>query len=537
MDRRKRHQRVKELFFAAVEIEPTRREAFLAEECGDDQELRDEVRSFLALDAEDVEDLIDTPVSKQLVQLADSRTEASGGPDPGLAWSSSCETSPTGRLIRVGSYQIVKVLGKGRDGTSYLAQDQGSHQAIVKVSQTMCHEPLRWCRFEVERQVLKKIDHPAIARVYDAGDTEGGLVFIATEPVSGEPMDEYCDHKQLPIDDRLGLFIEVCRAVLHIHQKGLLHRDIRASNVLVDEIAGEARPKLVGFAIARPLQDAAAGQALLSLIDRPGDGESDFDIRSDVYSLGLLLCRLLIGKTSFKPGGSGSKASVQQPQLPSQCFAGLDPSVALPRAGARSTSPSALVRQLRGDLDWIVCKTTAAAPERYASAAELAADLERHRHGQPVTAAPDSSWYRLGKLVQRGRGAVVAVTLASLALFAGAAWHMLELHRDLDHARQEVESVSEVAKMLTNLVEGTEPGQVELDRSGLREALEQDPLQLAAALHSLARDSRSRGQSTAAELLLKAALVIYQKELPPDHPDVLAATQEYEALIEANRDY
>jgi Tfp pilus assembly protein PilF len=296
-------------------------------------------------------------------------------------------------------------------------------------------------RFESERQALALMNNPHIARVFDAGATPEGRPYFVMEYIAGIPIQEYCDTHRLITRERLELFVEVCDGVQHAHQKGIIHRDIKSSNVLVAIQNDKPIPKIIDFGVAkataRPLTDRAVFTELGQLIGTPEYMSPeqvemsglDIDTRTDIYSLGVLLYELLVGVLPFESAKlrSGSYEEIRrrvreiEPPKPSTRLNTGD-SDTTQAAEKRRTDLPALVRQLKGELDWITMKAMAKdRTHRYASASELAADIGRHLRHEPVLAGPPGLTYRLRKFILRHRAGVVAGALIFLALIAGIA--------------------------------------------------------------------------------------------------------------------
>ncbi len=288
-------------------------------------------------------------------------------------------------------------------------------------------------RFESERQSLAVMEHPSIAAVHDAGATESGRPYFVMELVRGVPLLEYCDAKRLDVRRRVALFVQVCRAVQHAHQKGVIHRDLKPSNILVTEADDRPLPKVIDFGIARATEVDADGTRLTradELVGTPAymspeqmGAEPDIDTRSDIYALGVLLYELLTGMLPFERSayrGWAAYAAVRERETPraSARFRQGEEAVAAER---RSSEPAAVIRTLRGDLDWVVMKAMERDRERrYETANGLALDLERFLADEPVLARPPSARYRLRKFVRR-HTAGVAFAAALLVALVGAA--------------------------------------------------------------------------------------------------------------------
>lgn len=327
-------------------------------------------------------------------------------------------------------------------------------------------------RFDAERQALALMDHPGIATVLNAGETDDGLPFVAMELVRGLPITEYCDVHRLTVDERIELFIDVCHAVQHAHQKGVIHRDIKPSNVLVSEEDGRPRPKVIDFGIAKAIGQPLTEQTLVTQAGvalgtaaymSPEQAESaghDVDTRTDIYSLGVMLYELLVGRVPLEPQALGYHAFLARLAardatltMPSQKYDGMGTA----RDGVaqlRRSDPERLRRLLRGDLDTIVMK--ALEPERgrrYATAAALIADLQHAQRDEPVSARPPSAAYRVGKFVRRHRIGVAAASVAVLALAVSSVTATVGLLRaTAAEARAEEEAAA--AREVTNFVVG-----------------------------------------------------------------------------------
>jgi len=296
-------------------------------------------------------------------------------------------------------------------------------------------------RFEQERHALALMDHPNIAKVLDAGMTPLGRPFFVMELVRGIRITDYCDQNNLPLAQRIQLFIAVCNAIQHAHQKGIIHRDIKPSNILVTPHDGIPMPKVIDFGVAKAVQsqrlsgltsftrfEQMIGTPLYMSPEQAGMSGLDIDTRSDIYSLGVLLYELLTGHTPFDPEQLGRqgleefrRAIREQDPLKPSTFVGA-------MAGARETAAAQhrgvdsdrLLAQIRGDLDWIVMRCLDKdRSRRYDTATGLAADLKRHLNNEPVLARPPSAGYKLQKACRRNKLAFTAALAVGLALLVG----------------------------------------------------------------------------------------------------------------------
>jgi serine/threonine protein kinase len=344
---------------------------------------------------------------------------AASGPDP--------FTDAPDRTL--GPYRVLRMIGEGGFGVVYLcAQDAPVRRDVaVKLLRPGAGDRHTLARFEAERHVLATLQHPAIAQVFDAGALPDGRPYFVMEYVRGLPITEFCDRAALSIDARLRLFETVCTGVHHAHVQGVLHRDLKPANVLAYEQDGRPWPKIIDFGIAKALLATGVAAATRTeaghVVGTPGYMSPEqaagsgtvLDARADVFSLGVLLYELLTGERPYDrwPGSTDF-----EPLRPSVRVRGATASEV---ASRRALAPRRLEARLRGDLDWIVLKALARERERrYASASELADDLERHRAGRPVLAGPPALRYRLRKFVRRHRSGVIATGVAVLAVASGA---------------------------------------------------------------------------------------------------------------------
>jgi eukaryotic-like serine/threonine-protein kinase len=342
---------------------------------------------------------------------------------------------------RIAGYRLVRVLGDGGMGVVWLAEQSEPvrREVALKVLKPGLDSKQIVARFEAERQALAVMEHPGIARVFDAGTTEAGRPFFVMERVDGVAITEYCDANRLGLRARVRLFAQVCRAVQHAHQKGVIHRDLKPSNVLAMVSDAEPVCKVIDFGIARAVEQTDEQATRLTQLGlSPGtpaymspeqvEGGLDIDTRSDIYSLGVLLYELLAGVLPFENRAYVGWALYAQhvarhAPVPSARFAGLDTAERERVAATRQADPASLQRQLRGDLDWIVMRALEKERDRrYETANGFAMDLERFLASEPVSAGPPGAAYRARKFVRRHRaGVAFAAVLAMLLIgFAGA---------------------------------------------------------------------------------------------------------------------
>jgi serine/threonine-protein kinase len=432
-----RWQRIEEIFHHAAALADGERTAFLDAASYDDPELRSEVERLLA-SGNSVGDRFERLIGRAAAALVPNGEEHS-------------------TAVEVGRFQIDSVLGEGGMGTVYLghrADGEFRQQVAIKLVRSGLHSPEAYRRFRRERQVLADLEHPNVARLLDGGTTPDGRPYLVMEHVAGEPIDAFCDRRRLPIADRLRLVRRVCAAVHYAHERSVVHRDLKPSNILVTD-AGE--PKLLDFGIAKLLRDDDdAAPALTHVSQRALTPESaspeqirggSITAATDVYALGLLLYRLSSGMPArtLTEFGDGWERAIceQQPVAPSVAIRGLE-TTQNPRlseiASARTTTPRELASQLAGDLDRIVLKALRSEPEeRYATAEQLAEDLERWLEGRPAEARQAGWRHRAARLLRRHRATSAAIATAAVAV---AVLGMIESRR---HTTPEVATTANKA--------------------------------------------------------------------------------------------
>jgi serine/threonine protein kinase/tetratricopeptide (TPR) repeat protein len=445
---------VKEVFDQAHEIEtPVERQAYLDKACGGSSELRHKVESLLRAYEEAGSFLVKPAIAQPatgecLPEAGVSDRPTKVGPDT-TDHQPSDTAEGDGPGTQIGPYKLVSRLGEGGMGTVYLAEQEKPirRQVALKIIKSGMDSAHVIARFEAERQALTMMDHPNIAKVFDAGTTgvrsqesgvrSQGRPYFVMELVRGVPITRFCDQKQLTVRERLELFVLVCQALQHAHQKGVMHRDIKPSNVLVADQDGKPAPKVIDFGLAKATEQPLTEQPLatqigsiMGTLEYMSPEQADFsargvDTRTDVYALGVLLYELLTGTTPLesarlRAGGLIDAVMLinqEVPPTPSQRASSLGPQSAI--ATDRKTDPARLPRLLRGELDWIVMKALEKQRERrYQSAVDFARDVERYLADEPVEAGPPSARYRLVKFVRRNRVPVSLLSVAGVALMA-----------------------------------------------------------------------------------------------------------------------
>ena len=502
-----RQRRVFALMAEVVALEPEQREAVYA---AADREIADQARALLEADPSG-EDWLHpdrlTGVGLEPKTVLKNRT-----------------VLPAGRMI--GRYRILETIGVGGMGTVYLAEQEEpvARKVALKVLRLSLDREEDRRRFSSERHAMGRLDHPNVATILDAGTTDDGIPFLAMERIDGEPITDYCDRQRLSIEERLGLFVQVCRGVDHAHRQFLLHRDIKPSNVLVAEIDGEPVPKLIDFGIVKgldgsllgaPAVDAEppAGRRVLGTPlymspealglggatggdPGPGPGpDPAVDIRSDVFSLGVLLYELLAGVRPWAGAGADMALMIRQRTAgeapkPTRRLGDLEHDELREIGSRRKAASARWFSRLRGDLDAIVSKAiNRRADERYESARGLALDIERHLGHEPVLARPPRRLYVLRKRLVRHRGLVALFTALILGL-AGTLVGFFEARqqtRDAVAARDESERLVD---FMVDVFRDSRPGE-DADGVSARELMSRGSQLLET---ELARDPRHQAR-------------------------------------------
>jgi eukaryotic-like serine/threonine-protein kinase len=532
------------VFAEAIQLSADERSAYLERACGADKELRQRVERLLKAH-DQVGDFLAQPAPEA---VPEAKVEASVGEKPG---------------DRIGRYKLLQQIGEGGCGVVYMAEQENPvrRRVALKIIKAGMDTKNVMARFEAERQALALMDHPNIAKVFDAGATESGRPYFVMELVRGMKITDYCDHKSLTTEERLNLFVQVCRAVQHAHQKGIIHRDIKPSNILVTTTEeGSALPVVIDFGIAKAttnqrLTDKTLFTAFEMLIGTPAYMSPeqadlsgvDVDTRTDVYSLGVLLYELLTGSPPFD-GGSLMKAGLDeirrvirerdpdQPSLRLSTMAGADLTATAER---RQSAPPALIRSVRGDLDWIVMKALEKdRTRRYETANGLALDIQRYLANEPILARPPSKRYKLQKAVLRNKFLFTGIGIIALLLVASLIVVSASLARERQ-SRREAETTSvksqQVTQFLEDMLNGVGPSAaLGRDTTMLREILDQtaervgkemtnQPAVEAELRTLIGRLYREIGNFNQAEEMHRTALAINQKLLGPESQEAAAS--------------
>ena len=544
--------RLKELLHRAMQLTPEQRHPFVEEVCAGDAALQVELQSLLAVNEQ---------VPLDFLKASPLADDGVGAPKDEID-SAMLECGQ----IFAQRYKLIRMLGEGGMGQVWLAEQNAPvrRQVALKLIKAGMYDATVVQRFRSERQSLAIMDHPAIAKVFDAGATPLGQPYLVMEYVPGLPITEYCDQHKLTIAQRLQLFIQACEGVQHAHQKAIIHRDLKPANILVIEVDGRPTPRIIDFGLAKAIGHESSEQNAFTrfglFLGTPGymspehvdPTVNDVDTRSDVYSLGVVLYVLLTGLQPFGTNRADQpvhellrKLREEDPPSPSAKVS-TDRETLATTAQARGTEPPQLVSLLRGDLDWIAMKALERdRARRYGTPLELAADLQRYLDHEPILARPASAGYRIRKYVRRHRVAVGVSAGLLLLLTAFSLLQALELRRttqERDRANQERDRAARVTDFMTGMFKVADPSEARgnsvtareiLDKASkeMANSLSQDPEVQSQMMYVMASTYVNLGLYARAEELAKSALDARLRLFGPNDRKTLQSRTQLGAIL------
>jgi eukaryotic-like serine/threonine-protein kinase len=469
-------------------------------------------------------------------------------------------------LASIGPYRLVKKLGEGGMGQVWLAEQTAplQRQVALKLIKIGMYDDSVLHRFQSERQSLAIMEHPSIAKVFDGGATPDGQPYFVMEYVPGLPITDYCDQKRMKIRERLELFIKVCEGVQHAHQKAIMHRDLKPANILVVEVDDKPVPRIIDFGLAKAATPQVDGQTLFTQVggwvgtpgymspEQADPSVVDVDTRTDVYSLGAVLYVLLTGFLPFETKDWRKqrfdeflrRLREEDPPRPSTKI-GMEKESSRATAEVRGSEPKHLVSLLHGDLDWIAMKALEKdRSRRYGTPSELAADIYRFLHNEPVVARPANTGYRLQKYVRRHRIGVAAAAGVVAVIITFAVMQAVQLRR----ITRERDRANRITNFMMNMFKVSDPSEARGNSVTAREILDKaskdidtglakDPELQAQMMDIMGNVYDKLGLYPRAESLLGHALDIRRRALGPQHPDTLDLSNDLGRVLQEQGHY
>src|SRR5229473_4461998 len=551
-----RWQKIERLCYSALNEEKSARAAFLEQACAGDEALRRAVELLLAQHEKD-DDFLEVPAMEVAAKdlARDQQDDTSRLASPSVPTETAADLA-SAEKISFGPYRLLQRLGEGGMGEVWLAEQSKPVRRRVALKLIKAGMDTREvvARFESERQALALMDHPAIAKVFDAGSTPEGRPYFVMEYVAGIPITAYCDKHRMTTRQRMELFIQVCDGVQHAHQKAIIHRDLKPSNILVSEVDGKPMPRIIDFGLAKATSQRLTDESMYTRVgailgtleymspEQADSAGEDIDTRTDVYSLGVVLYQLLVGTLPLDLKKLTYEEMLRRLRdkdvpKPSSRILAQDGESAI-TAKNRGTDAPSLTRQLRGDPDAVVLKALEKdRKRRYGSPSELAADLGRYLRNEPVSAHTPSAAYRTRKYIRRHRLGVAVATglLAILPAFAVVQRVQLQRTRlERDRANRERDRATRITGFMTGMFQVSDPSEQRGNSVTAREILDKaskdietglakDPETQAQMMHVMGDVYEKLGLYPRAQALQQQSMEIRQRVLGPEHPDTLTS--------------
>jgi serine/threonine protein kinase/tetratricopeptide (TPR) repeat protein len=485
--------------------------------------------------------------------------ESDEGPPLSEQSTHTFKSNESGRDTVIGCYRLLQLIGQGGMGEVWLAEQMEPVRRRVAIKLIKAGMDTREivARFESEMQALALMDHPSIAKVFEAGSTANGHPYFAMEFVSGLPITDYCDKHKLSVEQRLELFTQVCEGVQHAHQKAIIHRDLKPSNILVSEVNGKPLARIIDFGVAKATSLHAPGKTMFTRLGTvvgtmgymsPEQADStgvDVDTRTDVYSLGVVMYELLVGVRPYDFHELAFLEIVRRlreddaprPSTKARTLGEQSPIT----AQNRGLDPPHLAQQLRGDLDAISLKALEKErSHRYGSVSEMAADIGRYLRHEPIVARPASAAYRAGKYFRRHRIGVLATALLTVLLISFAIAQAFQVRR----IRRERDRANRITEFMTNMFAVSDPNRSRGNTITAREIMDRASKEIDAGLaHDPELQARmmdvmggvyyNLGLFARAQPLLERSAGIRERVLGPINPETLQSKQHVARVLQA----